>query len=245
MLSGVVLLAVTPSINGNRLYVQDESGGPYSAIAVHCSPTSMTHPCPSAATNPSLPIGDLLDITGDFTHNGSGSDDIYATTITDQGAGFGLPSPSFLTLGDVTAAANRADVWYSRVQVGLNGDTLLAYDWSPIQMKHQGAVSCFYYFGFGMIPASVGAAQGPACSGLTQPAPPANVSSQEVLIGTDFYTGFKVAGDCACAASHGDPLLMPTSTLSGTLSGILIFDPTGYQYVAPQYAADAPITNTM
>ncbi len=70
----------------------------------------------------------------------------------------------------------------------------------------------------------------------------------EVLIGTDFFKGFTVTSDCRCAKMFNDMEPGSNSTLSGTVSGILIFDvpfmmTTGYQYLAPKTNADAPLTN--
>ena len=70
----------------------------------------------------------------------------------------------------------------------------------------------------------------------------------EVLIGSDFYKGFTVSSDCRCAKTFVDMEPAATSTLSGTVSGLLVFDvpfggSVGYYYLDPQSAADAPITN--
>ncbi len=58
-----------------------------------------------------------------------------------------------------------------------------------------------------------------------------------------------MSSDCRCAAMYSDKEPTATSELTGKLSGVLVFDvpfggTTGYFYVAPQSAADAPITMT-
>ena len=65
-----------------------------------------------------------------------------------------------------------------------------------------------------------------------------------------FHGGFTANSECSCISAKTNMpypgLLSATSTLSGTVSGILFYDAfsaTGYQYLSPLLNADAPITN--
>jgi hypothetical protein len=63
------------------------------------------------------------------------------------------------------------------------------------------------------------------------------VNPKEVLVSTDYYTGFKVSSDCACPFM-GTTTLTSTMGTSGTIKAVLDYDvpygsSTGYQYLAP------------
>jgi hypothetical protein len=176
---------------------------------------------------------------------------MFIDTITDNGAGT-APAPGAATLADLERGGSAANLRFQRVTATIGAaDTLQMYDWSPAELVDSSATQCPFVFGFGMLPKSVtGQTAGAACAGsASQPAGQATPSAQEVLIGTDFFDDFTVSSDCRCAGTFSDSEPTAKSTLAGTIGGILVFDvpfmsTTGYYYLAPVEAADAPITMT-
>jgi hypothetical protein len=144
------------------------------------------------------------------------------------------------------AAATRAR-WFQRVTVALPGP-LYVYDFTPPEMiatvDGKLPTRCPYLYGFAMIAAAPSPPPA-ACTGGTQPAS-GRADAGEILVGTDFYASFTVSSDCRCTAQYHAAELTAASTLGGALSGILVYDVpyaghSGYQYIAPQSASDAPI----
>jgi hypothetical protein len=138
-----------------------------------------------------------------------------------------------MTAGGKPSAA----YWFQLVSANIS-DKLVMFDWTPPEFKRSGAgTSCPQQFGFGMIPTSAGATAGMACSGMTQPAGQTTVNAKEVLVSTDYYTGFNVSSDCACPFMGTTTLTSGMGT-SGTIKAILDYDvpygsTAGYQYLSP------------
>jgi hypothetical protein len=259
-LDNVVSIALHASTTNPRLYVQDAAGGSFSAIQTHCSATSATHPCSQAATVNTIATGHQVTVRGRWTRSPTTSyEAFYIDTISDNGAAT-MPAALALQPGDVARGAYSAANVFQRVAVSISAaDTLTMYDWSPAEftIATGNAATCHppFQIGFGMIPSSVTptTAAGTACTatGMTgsQPTAVVNPDAHEILIGTDFFSsGFIAMSDCRCAATLMDKLVTASSTLTGSLSGILTFEvplnaTVGYQYVAPQSMSDAAITN--
>jgi hypothetical protein len=220
-LDGVVAIALHASTASPRLYVQDAAGGDYSAIDVHCSATSTAHPCTNQALVNAIAVGHAVAIHGQYTKSmSSGVDILYLDSISDKGVAGSTPAPLALVPADVARGALNAARWYQRVIVTITG-SLVMYDWTPAEFVYAStAVNCHppFQFGFGMIPSSVtpSSPAGMACSGTTaQPTGVTTPDSNEILNGLLLY-----------------------DTVFGTTG-------MGYQYVAPQSAGDAAITNLM
>lgn len=252
-LTNVVTLGVTPSMKSPRLFVQDAAGGDFSAIMMRCSSTSTAHPCTVAATVAALADGHKVTIQGTYIKSASTMfEEFFIDTVTDNGAG-AAPAPAPATLAQIERSSTAANLRFQRVTVTVGAaDTLKMYDWTPSELANTTATACSYQFGFGMIPKSVaGAAPGLACtSGTAQPTGVAMPSPSEVLIGTDFFKSFTTSSDCRCAKMFMDMEPAATSTLGGTIGGLLVFDvpfggTAGYTYLAPKTVADAPITATI
>lgn len=257
-LDGVVAIALHASTASPKLYVQDAAGGDYSGIVVGCSATSVTHPCTQQALVNAIAVGHAVAIHGRYTKSmSSGYETIYLDTLSDKGVAPSQPAPLALQPADVARGALNAARWFQRVSVTIQS-SLVMYDWTPSEFVYAGgAVTCHppYQFGFGVIPSSVTPTSpaGSACSGSTaQPAGVATPDANEILIGTDFFaSGFNVTSDCRCAATLTDKLVTASSTLTGTLGGLLLYGTAfgstgpGYQYVAPVGAGDAAFTNLM
>jgi hypothetical protein len=247
-LDGVINIGLTPSSKSPRLYVQDAAGGPFSAMGTKCSSTSTAHPCTVVGSVASAIAGHSFTIDGQYIKSSSGFEEFYISAITDNGPG-SAPAATSLQVTDIERGAKTTASWFQKVTVNVS-DTLVMYDWTPSEFVYTGATKCPYQFGFGMIPTSAGGTATAACSNSTsQPAGQTNPSSNEVLIGTDFYKGLTVSSDCRCNAMFSDKAPTASSTISGTISGILIGDSVfgttnTYQYLAPQADADFPITNT-
>ncbi len=250
-LSNVISIGLTPSSKSPTLFVQDGNGGAYSAVQTKCSSTSTAHPCTVAADVHSIAVGHSVTLQGTYIKAMGGFEEFYIDTVSDNGAATTTPNALTLGIADVAKGSTQTAAWFQRVSVTLaSADTLLPYSLSPpeLQSTYNGvpSTSCPYWYGFSLIPKSAKVTAGALCSGTTQPSAAASKAA-EILIGTDFYDGFTASSDCACASKYGDKLVTSTSTLSGKLQGILIFDSpiggTGYQYVAPQADTDAPISN--
>jgi hypothetical protein len=261
-LTNVVQLGRTPSKASPRIFVQDAGGGDFSAMMVKCSSTSMTHPCSAATLAAAVAIADGHSVTIQGTYIRSSStkfEEFFIDTITDNGAGT-APAPSTVALTDIQRGGTSAKYYFQKVTTTLTTPWIM-YDWTPTEFVYTGATKCPYQFGWGMVPmGTAGVTPGMSCgtSGSTQPASPTGTPpSSEILIGTDFYSGFTVSSDCRCAkmftdtVPNGPPNAAAASTMpAGAVSGLLVFDvpymgTTGYTYIAPQTNTDAPITNTV
>ena len=249
----VVTIGVTPSTHSPSLFVQDAAGGDFSAIKTRCSSTSTAHPCTVAATVAALPNGHSVTVKGTYIKTAATTfEEFFIDSITDNGSAT-APAAATATLAQVARSSTSANLRFQRVTVTIgNADTLNMYDWTPSEFASSTATACPFQFGFGMIPKSVsGVTDGAACTNnTTQPTGQAAPNAAEILIGTDFFTGFSLSSDCRCAGHFSDMEPASTSTLSGTLSGLLEFEvpfgtSNGYYYIAPQQAADAAITNTI
>jgi hypothetical protein len=178
-------------------------------------------------------------------------EEFFIDSITDNGTGT-TPAPGNATLADLERGGSAANLRFQKVTATIGAsDTLKMYDWTPSEFANTSATACPFQFGFGMIPKSVsGATPSAACAGsASQPTGQGTPDPHEVLIGTDFFDGFTVSSDCRCAGKFSDQEPTSTSTLGGTVSGLLVFDvpfqgTVGYYFLDPITAADAPITNT-
>src|SRR5262249_21388755 len=98
-LSGVVAIALHASTASPKLYVQDAAGGDWSALPVHCSSTSTTHPCTQQALVNAIAVGHAVGMQATYTKGPatSGSlETLYLATISDQGVG---TAPAAIALG--------------------------------------------------------------------------------------------------------------------------------------------------
>jgi len=259
----VLVNAVHNSSTSPRLFVQDTAGGDFSALVINCPKNSTIDPCTQQMAVNSAAAGDSVTIKGKYIHSSAAKgslEGLYVDSFTDNGAFTGTkPAALALQLTDIERGAYQAKNAYQKVTVTISAaDTLKMYDWSPAEFVYSGG-TCMngmkgtpYQFGFGMIPSSVTptTAAGSACAGTTaQPTGVATPDPHEVLFGTDFYaSGFIVTSDCRCAAGNMDKLVTATSTVTGTLNGVLLYDTSGsmgYQYISPQLMTDAAFTNLM
>ncbi|HET9991372.1 MAG TPA: hypothetical protein VFQ65_22735 [Kofleriaceae bacterium] len=247
----VISIGTTPSTKAPVVYVQDAGGGDFSAMPTKCSSTSTSHPCSIATTVAAIPDGHSLTIKGTYIKTASTTfEEFFIDTLTDNGAGT-APAPATATLAQISRGSTASNLRFQHVTVTL-ATPLTMYDWTPSEFANTTATACPYQFGFGMIPmGTAGATPGAACTtGTTQPAGVTSPNAAEVLIGTDFFKGFTVSSDCRCAKTFTDKEPAMTSTLSGTIGGILVFEvpfqsTNGYYYLAPKTLTDAPITNTV
>jgi hypothetical protein len=266
-LDNVVTIAANPvssKATHVTIYVQDSAGGDFSAVPVFCSSTSTTHPCATAFTSASTiakaatpssttaATPHSVTIKGTYIKSSSSKyEEFYIDTITDNGTGT-PPQAATAALSDIVRSAQKPNLWFQKVTATLT-NPLKMYDWSPVEFEYTPPpTACPYWFGFGMIDSTSSSMGGAACTdGNTQPmtltaAPDPN----EVLIGTDFYYGFAVSADCRCVADFKDKAPTAASQVTGSISGILVFDvpymaTTGYQYLAPTSNTDANLTATM
>jgi len=250
-LENVVSLGVTPSTKSPKLFVQDAGGGDFSAMLTKCSSTSTSHPCSVNAAVAAIPDGHSVTITGTYIRTSSTTfEEFFIDSITDNGAGT-VPAPATATLANIERSGTAKNLRFQRVTANISAaDMLQMYDWTPSEFSNTSATACPYQFGFAMLPKSVtGQTATPACtSGTAQPAGQVSPNAAEVLIGTDFFKGFTVSSDCRCAKTFTDMEPSATSTLTGAVSGLLVFDvpfggTVGYYYLDPKTTADAPITN--
>jgi hypothetical protein len=251
-LENVISLGVTPSTKSPQLFVQDAGGGDFSAMLTKCSSTSTAHPCSVNAAVAAIADGHSVTITGTYIRTSSTTfEEFFIDSITDNGAGT-APAPATALLADIERGGTAKNLRFQRVTLNISAtDTLKMYDWTPSEFSNTSATACPYQFAFAMLPKSVtGQTAGLACSsGTAQPAGVTSPNAAEVIIGTDFYKGFTTSSDCRCAKSFTDMEPTINSTLSGTVSGLLVFDvpfggTLGYYYLDPKTLADAPITMT-
>jgi hypothetical protein len=255
-LDNVIALALTPSTDSPTMYVQDAAGGAYSAVESKCSANSTSHPCSVSAQVAATPLGHSVTLQGTYIRsNATHFEEFYISAITDNGAGT-VPAPGVATVADIARGSTNYGLAFQKVSVTLAAaDKLLMYDWTPAELSRT-ATSCPYVFGFGMIPKSVGGiTPGAACTnGTSQPPGITTPNAAEVLIDTRFYNGFTVNSDCRCAKMYMNVEPSATSTVSGTIGGILLFDvpymaTTGFMALAPTTGPAAgsefPITNTV
>ncbi|MEO8846571.1 MAG: hypothetical protein ABI591_20100 [Kofleriaceae bacterium] len=250
-LTNVVTLGVTPSTASPRLFVQDAAGGDFSALETKCSSGSTAHPCTIAAMVKLIPDGHSVTVTGTYIKTAATTfEEFFIDNVVDNGAGT-PPAAATATLAQIERGGTAANLRFQRITITIAAaDMLQMYDWTPGEFANTSATACPYQFGFGMLPKSVtGTTAAAACaSGTAQPTGQASPNAHEVLIGTDFYKGFTVSSDCRCAKTFTDMEPSATSTLSGTVGGLLGFDvpfggSAGYYYLDPKSATDAPITN--
>jgi hypothetical protein len=252
-LTNVVTLGVTPSTSTPQLFVQDAAGGDFSALETKCSSGSTTHPCTIAAMVKVIPDGHSVTVTGTYIKTAATTfEEFFIDNVVDNGVGT-PPAAATATLADIERGSTATNLRFQRITITIGAaDMLQMYDWTPDEFTNASATACPYQFGFGMLPKSVtgtGTTATPACtSGTAQPAGQVSPNAHEVLIGTDFFKGFTVSSDCRCAKTFTDMEPTATSTLSGTVGGLLGFDvpfgaTLGYYYLDPKSATDAPITN--
>ncbi len=250
-LDNMVSLGVTPSTKSPRLFVQDSAGGDFSAIMVKCSTTSTSHPCTVASTVANIANAHSVTIQGTYIKSGStGFEEFFVDSITDNGAGT-APAVATATLADIQRNSTSKNLAFQKVTVTL-ATPLVMYDWTPAEFVFSGATACPYMFGWGMIPmGTAGATAGMACqNGTSQPAGQTTPNAAEVLIGTDFYSGFTLSGDCRCAKKFTNQEPSSTSQITTSITGLLVQDSVFgstslYYYVAPQANTDAVVTNTV
>jgi hypothetical protein len=246
----VVTIGTTPSTKSPELFVQDAAGGDFSAMMTKCSSTSTSHPCSVAATVVALPDGHSVTVKGTYIKTAATTfEEFFIDSVTDNGAAT-APAPATATLAQIERGGTATNLRFQHVTVAIGAnDTLNMYDWTPVEFTDTSATACPYQFGFGMLPKSATGTATPACSsGTAQPAGQATPSANEVLFGTDFYKTFEVSSDCRCAKTFVDMVPSATSTLGGTIGGLLVFDvpfggSVGYYYLDPKVMTDAPITN--
>ena len=249
-LTNVVSLGTTPSKTTPQIFVQDAGGGDFSAMLTKCSSTSTTHPCTFATQAAAIADGHSVTITGTYIKTAATTfEEFFIDGITDNGAAT-APAPATATLAQIERSSTATNLRFQRVTVTIGqADALKMYDWTPSEFANTSATACTYQYGFGMLPSSATGTAAAACSsGTAQPNGQAAINAKEVLIGTDFYKTYTVSSDCRCAKMFTDMEPSATSTLVGTVSGLLSFDvpfgaTVGYYYLDPKVMADAPITN--
>jgi Collagen triple helix repeat (20 copies) len=243
------VVSVASTSRGAELYVQDAAvGSAFSGMQLRCG--GPVHPCTNEA---GIVAGHKVTVTGEYVKSSTtGLETFSIDSITDNGAG-ATPTPSVVSLEEIQRDSTAIQFAFQRVNVTIPAtDALVMYDWSPSEYAVTGAVACPFQSGFGMIPKSVtGVTETPECTSATaqpsgQPAP----SPSEVLIDTRFSSGFTVSSDCQCAKQFSQTEPTATSTLAGTISGILLFNVagsanTGFMALAPMSTGDAPITATV
>ena len=252
-LDNVVTTALTASTTNPHLFVEDSAAGPFSAMMTECESHSTTHPCSVASTVTGLAMGHSVTVKGTYIKTKSTTfEEFFIDTVTDNGATTAIPAAT-ATLADIERGGSNAGLRFQYVSVNIPaGQELEMYDFTPVEFTDSAATSCPFVTGFGMIPKGMGTVATAQCVGsgsaATQPGGVATPSANEVLFGTDFFKTFEVDPDCKCART---PSVEPTttSTYSGTLKGMLLFDvpfngTMGYYYIEPTTAADAPIANT-
>ena len=253
-LPDVVSIGTLSSATTPKLFVQDPAGGDYSAMLTTCSSTSTTHPCSVSAAVAAIPDSESVTITGTYIRSsGSTYEEFLIDNITDNGPGT-APAPKTATLAQIERSSTATNLRFQHVTLTLTStNELKMYDWTPAEFANTTAIKCAYQYGFGMISKAVTPAvtAGSACTnGTTQPTGITTPNAAEVLIGTDFYKGVTISSDCRCAKTYMDMEPMSSSVLTGTIGGLLVFDvpygaTTGYYYLDPKIATDAPITPTM
>jgi len=261
-LDDVVAIAVTPS--GSHLVAQDAAGGDFSAIKTNCSSTSTSHPCTVGSTVKTVAVGHKVTLKGTFIkakESSGGTEDFYIDSITDNGAGT-LPQVATVMPADVeqssvatatTAPPTNKKYWFQHVTV-MSPPTLAMYDLSPTVFKYTGGTGgCPAQFGWGLAPSGTsGAGTTLSCDASCSTNPPGAACMQptgvalnaaEILIGTDFYSGFTKSSDCKCYAKYSDTAVTSTSTTT-KLGGILMYDTVYMSSPVQSYIYLAPLDNT-
>jgi hypothetical protein len=249
-LATVVSLGATPSAGTTSLHIQDAAGGSYSAMRATCSSTSSTYPCTHGAAVAAIPAGHSVTVTGTYVKDAAThAEAFYIASIVDDGAAATVPLAAAVSNATIERSSMSYDLAFQRVTLSASGaSALVMADWTPAVFS-VGGNTCPYQVGFAMAPVGV-LLEGSACSsGTSQPAGVA-ANAAEVLIGTDFYQGFTVTSDCRCALSEGATEPSATSTMNGTVAGLLVWTvpsgaSSGFMYLAPQSNADLPITATV
>ena len=257
-LDNVIAIALTPSTKSPKLYVQDAAGGDFSAIEADCSSTSSSHMCNVASTVHTTVIGDKVTLKGTFVKAGmtkGGYETFYIDSIMDNGAGT-PPAPLAVTetavekAVDATATGWNKD-FFQKVTV-TPSETIVMYDWTPTELKYSGSgawpgcTTLPFVFGFSMIPMSVASTPAnAACTVKTAAAPTQTANDKEILIGTDFYSDFKVSSDCQCAKTPTTVPAQGTTWASGKpITGVLIYTvpfgaSAGYRQFSPTQMPDS------
>jgi hypothetical protein len=256
-LDNVVTVAVTPISTKStsiRIIAQDPSGGDYSAMLVSCYSMSAKYPCSAFPMAKNILANRSITVQGYYEKSAMGGFEYLSLdSVTDNAAGT-PPAPQAVMLADIERGASKPAWWFEKVTLTISAaDQLVMFDFSPPEFKStkMPPPTCGIEYGFGMKPTSASGTAGAACMGTTtQPPGQTTVNANEVLFGTDYYAGFTANSECTClSAKTMKPypgLLSATSTLQGTVSGILFYDTAagaGYQYLSPMLNADAPITN--
>ena len=238
-IDNAVVVGVGPT--GTKMFVQDASGGDLSAIAVAC-PGSGTHMCTMSSTVKTTKIGDSVTVKGTYEKGGMTTgyfETFYLDSITDNGAAAAIPPVKTLTLADIVKTntmGSRAN-WFQKVKVTLT-DALVVFDLSPAEFAYSGGKNgCPAMFGWAMVPMTGAPATAPpACDAscnakpapatCTQPAAQTTMNANELLVGTDFYSTFKVSSDCFCYNGFGDTVVTPANKVASgaTIQGVLIYD---------------------
>ncbi len=247
-LDHVVVAARTPSSRTPRVYVQDQSGGPYSAIRAKCD-ASPTHACPeqTARRVEQLLDGAEVTIRGYYLQGSlSGFEEIYLDDVQDAQTFAAVPAPEKVSLLDISRDARARPHWFQVVEAEISPqDPLVMYDFSPSEFAH--AAACPSWSGFALIPASLAPVEAAgACSGGRNPIGLAQPDGRELLIGREFYKEFFASTDCGCAAASKQHLLNASSTVVGAVFGVLTPEiKTGsssiYQVFHPLSKTDFPI----
>jgi hypothetical protein len=257
-LAHVITIATRPTSVASasaELYVQDLAAGNFSAMQLRCGGT---HPCADPSYR-SVVSGRDVTVRGRYVEvPATHLEQFYIDTLVDNGPGSPPPAAT-AGLGDIQRSGTPYHLVFQYVTLTINGaDPLVMYDWTPseyVVAASVGLTTCVTggdQLGWGMIPMSTpGVSQGGACTNTTtQPPGQASPNPNEVLIDQRFYRGFTVTSDCRCALQFSEMKPSTTSQLSGTVSGVLIFDVAaganvGYTALAPTLNSDAPITNTL
>ncbi len=251
-LTNVVSIGTLSSATTPKLFVQDAGGGDFSAMLTTCLTGSTTHPCSVGTTVGGIADSESVTVKGTYIKSsGSTFEEFLIDSITDNGPGT-APAFATATIAQLERSGTATNLRFQHVTTSITvANELQMYDWTPSEFANTSATTCAYQYGFGMIPKTVSVTKGAACTnGTTQPAGQTTPNAAEVLIGTDFYKGFTVSSDCRCALHYQDMEPTATSTLSGTIGGLLVFEvpfggSTGYYYLDPKVASDAPITATV
>ena len=222
-LQGVVVVARTPSTSAPRVYVQDQGGGPYSAIRAKCD-QSPTHACPSETAGR---VGRLLDgsqvtIRGYYLQGSlSEFEEIYLVEVVDEHKLAPVPLPASRSLLELSRDARARAQWVQVVSSDVPAqDPLVMYDFSPAEFARSSV--CPAFNGFAVIQASVlGAATTDECASGSNPTGIAAADGRELLIGREFFKEFFASTDCACAAASKQHLLNAASALVGPIRGVL------------------------
>ena len=224
-LEHVVVVARTPSAGAPRVYVQDDGGGAYSAIRAKCD-ASPTHSCSpdTARIVQALIDGARITARGYYLQGTiSGFEEIYLDNVTDEHALAQAPPPAVLNVAALGRSARSAAEWFQIATAEVPPeDPLVMYDFSPSELAR--GASCPTQGGFGVIPSSAVTTNASAagCMGNGNPTGLALPDPREVLIGREFFKEFFASTDCSCALLNKQHLLSATSSLSGSIRGVLI-----------------------